>query len=232
MYMTIEAKIYNQQGKDAGTTKLPESVFGSAWNPDLVHQVIVGMEANARTSVAHTKDRSEVRGGGKKPWKQKGTGRARHGSIRSPIWRGGGVTFGPRNEKDYSKKINRKMRSGALASVLSKKLAEGELVFVDAFSTTQPKTAEARALLLSLAHTKNNELLSTKKHNTAIVVLPEKDENTQKSFANMGNVMATTAAQLNARDALKYARIIVLSPELSVPVLESRVTNTQTGDSK
>ncbi|RTK95909.1 MAG: 50S ribosomal protein L4, partial [Neisseriaceae bacterium] len=98
----LEATIFTATGATAGTVALPASLFGAAWNADLVHQVVVGMEANARPTTAHTKFRGEVSGGGKKPWKQKGTGRARHGSTRSPIWVGGGTTHGPRAEKDYS----------------------------------------------------------------------------------------------------------------------------------
>src|SRR5512135_3441222 len=101
----MKTDIYNIQGKKAGSVELPESIFGVAWNDSLMHQVVTSMEDNARTNVAHTKGRGEVRGGGKKPWRQKGTGRARHGSIRSPIWVGGGVAHGPRNTKVFARAI-------------------------------------------------------------------------------------------------------------------------------
>src|SRR3989344_1678996 len=120
----METNIYNQEGKEVGKVSLPTAVFGVKWNPDLVHQAVVAMEANARTPVAHTKSRADVRGGGRKPWKQKGTGRARHGSTRSPIWVGGGVAHGPTNEKIFAKKINKKMRTKALYTVLSQKLRD------------------------------------------------------------------------------------------------------------
>src|SRR3954466_2367188 len=107
----MKTDIYNTEGKKAGSIDLPEAVFNQPWNNALIHQVVVSMQANARTNVAHTKDRGEVRGGGRKPWQQKGTGRARHGSIRSPIWKGGGVTHGPRNEKVFSRAIPKKMRA-------------------------------------------------------------------------------------------------------------------------
>ena len=114
-------KLYNIKGEATGKLTVPENLFGLPWNADLVHQVVTAMRANMRPNVAHTKDRGEVRGGGKKPWQQKGTGRARHGSSRSPIWKGGGVTHGPRKDKIYAQKINRTMAAKALLTVLSRK---------------------------------------------------------------------------------------------------------------
>src|SRR4051812_16206027 len=127
----MEATVYNQQGKSAGKIKLPEAVFGVPWNADLVHEVVRLMNSNSRTNVAHAKTRGEVRGGGKKPWKQKGTGRARHGSTRSPIWVGGGVAHGPRKDKNFDRKINKKARAKALYTILSRKFKDGEILFVD-----------------------------------------------------------------------------------------------------
>src|SRR5512140_3286895 len=133
-YTPIELPIFSMDGAKVGTTTLPEALFSAPWKSDLVHQVTTAMQANLRQNRAHTKDRSEVSGGGRKPWKQKGTGQARHSSTRSPIWRHGGVTFGPRSERDWTEKINKKMRNGALLSVLSKKAKDGEIILVDKFA--------------------------------------------------------------------------------------------------
>ena len=218
----MKADIYTQEGKKGGSIDLPTTVFDAKWNADLVHQVVVGMQANARTPVAHTKDRSEVAGGGKKPWKQKGLGRARHGSSRSPIWKGGGVTFGPRNDKVFAKKINKKMRAQALYSVLSKKHKDGEVLFVDALAFSAPKAADAKKTLAALAGVKGFEALASKKHNAAFVALAEKDVNTQKSFSNFGNVKVGVTAGLNPVDALKYKHIVIVQPEESIKALEAR----------
>ena len=140
------------------------------------------MQANKRAGTAHTKDRSEVSGGGKKPWKQKGTGRARHGSSRSPIWIGGGVTFGPRNDKDYSQKINKKMRVKALFTVLSRKFADSAVLLVDKVSFGAMKTKDASAVLSSFSAIKGFEKLGSKKPTTLLMVLPEHDAVVEKSF--------------------------------------------------
>ncbi len=223
----MEAKVYNKEGKEAGKVTLPESVFGVAWNDDLVHQVVVAMQANARIPWAHTKDRSEVQGTGKKPWKQKGTGSARHGSRRSPIWRTGGVAHGPRNEKSYKQKINRKMRSNALFAVLSKKYADGEVLFVDTLSFNEPKTKDAKASLTALASVKGFEELKTKRKNAALIAMVDSDDAVTKSFQNMGNVTLEGVRNLNPVDLLKNKYLVLVGGEHAVKVIESRVGTTK-----
>ena len=146
----MDIQVYNQQGKESGTMELPK-IFELPWNADLVHQVVTSQQANQRVNVAHVKNRGEVRGGGKKPWQQKGTGRARHGSIRSPIWKGGGVTHGPTKERSFKKKINHKMATKALAAVVSAKVRDHELLVLDTLSFVSAKTKEAIAVFRQLS---------------------------------------------------------------------------------
>ena len=218
----MEAATYNQEGKKVGTIKLSDRVFNAPWRPDLVHQVVLAMEANARTPVAHTKDRGEVRGGGKKPWRQKGTGRARHGSTRSPIWRTGGVTFGPRNERVYAQKINRKMRAGALFSVLSKKYKDGEVLFVDRLSMPTPKTKEAKSVLEKLAGLQGFAGIVGKRRNAALIALGTRDEATVKSFRNFSNIGLDETRALHPGELLRYKYVIITEPETSIAMLEGR----------
>ncbi len=219
----MDTKIFSQDGKESGKLSLPESVFGVAWNADLVHEVVVSMQSNARAGTAHTKDRSEVRGGGKKPWKQKGTGRARHGSRRSPIWSGGGVAHGPRNEKDYSKKINKNAKSKALAITLSRKLADGEMIFVDALSFSAPKASDAKNIVKALATGADKAQLATKRVNAALIIVPNRDESVEKSFRNFGNMLVAQAKDVNPVDLLTYKYVVIADPKASVEVLETRV---------
>ncbi len=221
----MDAKIYSHEGAEVGKISLPEAVFGVKWNQDLVHEVVVGMQANARASTAHTKGRGEVSGGGKKPWKQKGTGRARHGSSRSPIWSGGGVAHGPTNEKDYSVKINKKVRAKALASVLSKKFEDSEIIFIDSFSAlTAPKTAEGKKIIKALASGSGQESLVTKRKNTAVVILPSRNEAVEKSFQNFGNIEVKQAKDINPVDLLTYKYTVVAEPNSTIEILEKRVS--------
>ena len=221
--VNLTASIYNQKAASAGSITLPEKVFGLPWNADLVHQVVVGMQANKRAGTAHTKDRSEVSGGGKKPWKQKGTGRARHGSNRSPIWVGGGVTFGPRNDKDYSQKINKKMRVKALFTVLSRKFADDSVLLLDSLAFDAMKTKDANATLATLAGIKGFEKLGSKKPTTALVVLAEPNEVVEKSFANLSGVTITTVNGLNALVAMSFNNVVVVDPSTVVPMLEAKL---------
>lgn len=219
----MDTNIYSKDGKEAGKLSLPESVFGATWNANLVHEVIVSMQSNARAGTADTKDRSEVRGGGKKPWKQKGTGRARHGSRRSPIWAGGGVAHGPLSAKDYSKKINKNVRAKALAMVLSKKQSDGEILFVDSLGFSAAKAADAKMLLASLATIDGKNDLKTKRKNTALVVTPTRSAETELSFRNFGNVLVAQAKDINPVELLTYKYIIVAEPAASLETLEKRV---------
>lgn len=221
--MTMETTVFTKEGKESGKVTLPPSVFDVAWNPDLVHEVVVSMQSNARAGTADTKDRGEVRGGGKKPWKQKGTGRARHGSRRSPIWVGGGVTHGPRSEKDYSKKINKKVRAKALAITLSKKHADGEVIFIDALAFDAPKSAEAKSIVAALAKGTKHEDLATKQKNAALVVLPERNEAAEKSFRNFGNILVAQVKDINPVDLLTYKYVVVAEPAKALETLESRI---------
>ncbi len=219
----METTLYNQKGASAGKLTLPTSVFGVKWNADLVHQVAVAMMANKRSGTAHTKDRSEVSGGGKKPWAQKGTGRARHGSSRSPIWVGGGVTFGPRAEKDYSQKINKKMRTKALFTVLSKKMADGKVLFVDTLSLSEMKTKSAAVVVADLAKVSGFEKITSKKHTALLIALPASDRALEKSFANLPGVTVGLAKDLNALDAMSFNHIVMVNPGEVVPTLEAKL---------
>lgn len=221
--MSMETTVFGVDGKESGTFTLPESVFDVKWNPDLVHEVVVAMQGNARQGNAHTKDRSEVKATTAKPWKQKGTGRARHGSRVSNIWKGGGVSHGPRSEKDYSRKINKKARAKALASTLSKKHADGEVLFVDTFSFEAPKAADAKAAMAAIAKGADKASLTTKRNNAALVVLAKRNEVAEKSFRNFGNYEVKVAKDINPVDLLTYKFVVIAEPSESVATLESRV---------
>ena len=193
--MDAQLKIYNRDGNVTGELKTPDFLL-SPWNPELVHQVYKSMASNKRVSLAHTKDRSEVSGGGKKPWKQKGTGRARQGSIRSPLWRHGGVSFGPRNTKSYSKKINKEMARKALVSALAYSFQIGRLKILD-HSIEFSNTKELSRMIRNLSETKST-----------LLVLPE--NNTVQRFAqNIQNVEVVTDKNLNIHQVLNYYFVVL-----------------------
>lgn len=179
-------------GKKAGSVELNEAIFGIEPNVPVMHQVVVAQEAAARSGTAKTKTRGEVSGGGAKPWRQKGTGRARQGSIRSPQWRGGGTVFGPVGNQNWKQRVNKKVKALALRSALSDRASENNIVVLDKLSFDAPKTKDAIALLSALG-------LADK---LVLVVLAERNLNIEKSFANLENVHVLTAGQLNTRDVL------------------------------
>ncbi len=204
----MELKVYNQKAEEVGKVKLSSAVFGVSWNADLVHQVVVSMRSNARKIIAYAKTRADVRGGGKKPWRQKGTGRARHGSSRSPIWIGGGVTHGPTKEKNYFKKINKKMKRKALFCVLSKKAEEGEILVLDDLKLPAPRTKEAAMVISNLSAIGGFEKMKNKKGNRALVLIKGKDENLKRAFRNLPGVVVDEARNLNVLDTLTYKYLI------------------------
>jgi len=220
----MKSKVYSQEGQIVGSVDLPEAVFGLPWNPDLVHQVTVGMQEAKRTSLAHTKGRGEVRGGGKKPWKQKGTGRARHGSIRSPLWRGGGVTHGPISERVYGQKINKKMRIKALYTALSAKYRDNELIFLDRLDINQPKTKEAMATLTRLAAVAETPSLLYLRGRRALIATPKSNESLVKSFRNLKPVSLGEVRNLNPLEVLTYQYLVIAEPETSIASLLARST--------
>lgn len=218
----LEASVFDMEGKSAGKVSLPASVFGLSWNADLIHQVVTSMNMDARQPVAHTKMRGEVSGTGKKPWKQKGTGQARHGSRRSPIWVGGGVAHGPRSDKNFSRKVNKKMKTKALFTLLSQKLRDGEVLFIKNLDLSEPKTRNAQAVISRVAEGTGQTMLALKKRNAAVIVAPELSLNVKRGFQNFGNVEVVETRNLNPLNLVNYKYVVIASPEASLVTLESR----------
>jgi len=204
----MEVDVYNQKGEKIGKARVPKEIFGVEINPDLVHQVVVSQMANRRQNIAHTKTRSEVRGGGRKPWAQKGTGRARHGSIRSPLWIGGGVTFGPRKEKVFEKVIPKKMKRKALFMVLSGKLKENLLILLDKLKIDNPKTKEIFQVLKKLPCAKKSVLIG----------IPQYDRNIILAARNIPKVKVMEARELNPLDLLSFKYLLL--PKQSIKVIK------------
>ena len=222
MEAKIQTKIYNQKGAEAGSIDLPAKVFGAKWRADLVHQVVEGMRSNKRAGTADTKGRGEVRGGGKKPWKQKGTGQARHGSSRSPIWVGGGVTHGPLAEKNYKRKISKKMRAQALFSVLSKKLKDGEIIFVNTLSLSKINTKGALEVMKNLSKATGAKPFATSKKPRVLTAIFARDEKIEKSFRNLPQLELVFLKNLNPLDVLNHQYLLIENPEESIKFLEAR----------
>ncbi|KKS65516.1 MAG: 50S ribosomal protein L4 [Parcubacteria group bacterium GW2011_GWB1_42_6] len=208
----ITAIIHNQEGKETGKMNLSEAVFGLKANADLIKQAVKAQMSQARIPYAHTKTRGEVRGGGKKPWRQKGTGRARHGSTRSPIWVGGGVVFGPRKEKKFAQKINKQMKRKALFMVLSGKLRDSEMIILEDLKIKEAKTKKM-ALILKNLQSKFKDL-----NKGLVIVLPGKNENVVRASKNLPKTETLRADSLNVVDLL--SKKYILLPKESVEMIE------------
>jgi len=209
----VKTILYNQRGEEVGTTLLPKEIFDVKINSDLIHQVAVSQMANRRKVIAHTKNRGEVRGGGRKPWRQKGTGRARHGSIRSPLWRGGGVTFGPRKEKIFKKKIPKKMKRKALFMVLSGKLKNNLLIVLDELKLEKAKTN----FLVQLFESWKSKIKNFKE-GSVLIALPDYDGNIILAARNLSKTETLWARDLNALDILSFKYLVL--PKDSIKVIK------------
>lgn len=188
-----KVNIYNLTGEVVGQEELDAHIFAVELNPEVIQSVVVTQQANSRQVLAHTKTKGEVRGGGIKPWKQKGTGRARAGSIRSPLWKGGGVIFGPRKDRNYAIKINKKAKNKALRMVLSDKAREEKLILLDKLELAEPKTKKIMEIFAKLPCKNKKSLLS----------LAKKDEKIVKAAQNLEKIRLCAADSLNVVDLLK-----------------------------
>lgn len=194
----MKVKVFNQKHEAVGEVTLPKEIFDTSWKADLVHQVVKAQLANRRTPVAHAKGRSEVRGGGRKPYAQKHTGRSRQGSTRSPVWIGGGKAHGPIKDRDYTQKINKKMRVAALRSLLSQKLREGELQIVDSLELKNLKTKQAAMIRQNFAP-KGSMLFVTSKESASFV----------RAARNLPKVKIAVALDLNVYDCAAFKHIVL-----------------------
>ncbi|MGD2206290.1 MAG: 50S ribosomal protein L4 [Anaerolineae bacterium] len=200
----MQVPVYNIQGEQVNEAELRDDIFAVPSHMGLMYQALVRQQANARLGTHNTKTRGQVRGGGRKPWRQKGTGRARQGSIRAPQWRGGGTVFGP-SPRSYSKKMPRKMRRQALRSALSVKVADSQVVLLDALEMEKPKTKEIVGILQNLGI-----------DSSALILLPARNETILRSVRNLPEVRTLVAQYLNVRDLLKYDYLLLPLDSLTV----------------
>ena len=196
--------LYNQQGEKTGDVQVSDVIFGAKFNEDLIHQALVRQQANARVSeITWTKTKAEVRGGGRKPFQQKGTGRARQGSTRNPHWKGGGVAFGPKNDRNYTQMMPRKQRRLAMFSALSEKLNSGKIIALDKYEAKDVKTKNFMTMLHKLPIEKD-----------VLILIPEKDNTVQKSSANLPYVKTMLVNYLNIRDLQRFDQILFFEKAL------------------
>lgn len=205
--------VYNQEGEKISQTKLPKDIFEVGINADLIWQVLLSQMANKRAPIAHVKDRSEVSGGGRKPWRQKGTGRARHGSIRSPIWRGGGIAFGPTKEKVLRKRIPKKMKRKALFMVFSGKAKEGLIVILDSIKLEKPKTK----IIVNIIKNLRKKIDNFEKGST-LLLISKKDEKIIKAGRNIPKFKTIEARNANVLDLLSFKYLLI--PKESIKIIK------------
>ncbi len=208
--MSIKVNVYNQKGTKVGDINLSENIFGVEAKQELVHQAVTTQMSNQRQVLAHTKQRAEVRGGGRKPWRQKGTGRARAGTNRSPIWIGGGITFGPTKLRNFKKKINKKMKQKALFMALTDKLNNQNLAVLDNLEMKEYKTK----LMNDILGTIENKVLGEAgdKKRSLLVVLAETDDKVNRSASNLPGVKMINSNNINILDLLKHRNVIFTKP--------------------
>ena len=216
----MKIKVYNQSAEAVKDLELDAKIFGVKPNHDLLHQAVITQQANARQVLAHTKDRSEVSGGGKKPWKQKGTGRARVGSSRSPLWIGGGVTFGPTKNRNFKQKINQKMKQKAMFMALSDKAVTETLVVLENLNFSEFKTKKFNAILSAV---EKNVLKNDRRD--ILVINEAKNEKAQYSGRNLEGVKIINLENINLLDILNYKNLLVT--EAAVKSLSDRYSKTK-----
>jgi len=209
--MSLKIKVYNQSAETVKDLELTSKIFGVKPSNELLHQAVVTQMANARQVLAHTKDRSEVSGGGKKPWKQKGTGRARVGSSRSPIWIGGGVTFGPTKDRNFKKKINQKMKQKALFMALSDKLITNSLIILDNLEFAEYKTKQFNTLLTSL----EKKVLDNTRRDI-LIINEAKEEKAKYSGRNLKGVKIINLENINLVDLLNYKNLLLTEAVVNI----------------
>ncbi len=222
--MSISIKTYNQKAEALGEKEVNEKVFALKVNEALIHQAMVAQTSNERQVLAHTKDRSEVRGGGRKPWAQKGTGRARAGSNRSPIWKGGGVTFGPTSDRNFKKGLNKKMKRNALCMVLSDRATNERMFILDKFDVKDFKTKEVDSIMQGFEKlAAKNDKDAKKVKRSFLIINDGSDEKLKYSTRNLQGIKMINLSNINIVDLMKYNNLLIT--EKSVEALEAVYVN-------
>mgnify|MGYP001009495663 FL=1 len=213
----MKVSVYNQKGEVTKEVELNDQIFGQKFNSRFIHQIYIKILKNRRQPIASTKDRSEVRGGGRKPWPQKGTGRARHSSIRSPLWKGGGVTFGPRQkERNFKNKINKKEKKIALSQILSQKLKDKEIIILEDLKIEKSKTKEIYSLLNNLIKKEKGKPLKK-----AILLIESKDKEIKRISRNIPSLKVMTVESIDLLELLNY-KYLILKKDI-LPLLEKLI---------